>query len=111
MSISIKSGIKPGCAWALDTASGLLVLPVVPDTTNLPIVVYAHGTTDGPADVPSKLHGGYEVAMAYAAKGFAVAAPDFLGLGDARGFHPYVHAASKLQPHLICSMHQLNTWK
>jgi len=85
----------PDVHGLLDTASGLLVLPVVPDSTNLPIVVYAHGTTDGPADVPSKLHGGYEIAMAYAAKGFAVAAPDFLGLGDARGFHPYVHAASE----------------
>jgi len=80
---------------APDTASGLLVLPVVPASTLLPMVVYQHGTTDGPNDVPSKLHGGYEVAMAYAAKGFATAAPDFLGLGDARGFHPYVHAASE----------------
>jgi len=80
---------------ALDTASGLLVLPVVPASTQLPIVVYAHGTTDGPNDVPSKLHGGYEVAMGYAAKGFAAIAPDYLGLGDSRGFHPYVHAASE----------------
>jgi hypothetical protein len=78
-----------------DTASGLLVLPVVPASTQLPIVVYAHGTTDGPNDVPSKLHGGYEAAMAYASKGFATAAPDYLGMGDARGFHPYVHAASE----------------
>jgi len=78
-----------------DTASGLLVLPVVPDSTQLPIVVYEHGTTDGPNDVPSRLHGGYEIAMGYAAKGFAAVAPDFLGLGDARGFHPYVHAASE----------------
>ena len=43
----------PDVHGLLDTASGLLVLPVVPDSTNLPIVVYAHGTTDGPADVPS----------------------------------------------------------
>ena len=85
----------PDVHGVLDTASGLLVLPVVPASTQLPLVVYEHGTTDGPADVPSQLHGGYEVAMAYAGKGFATIAPDFLGLGDARGFHPYVHAASE----------------
>jgi len=85
----------PDIHGALDTASGLLVLPVVPASTQLPLVVFEHGTTDGPNDVPSKLHGGYEAAMAYAAQGFATIAPDFLGLGDARGFHPYVHAASE----------------
>ncbi|MDQ3015525.1 MAG: T9SS type A sorting domain-containing protein [Bacteroidota bacterium] len=78
-----------------DTASGLLVLPQVPSDTQLPIVVYGHGTTSGPTDVPSQLRGGFEVAMAYAGKGFATAAPDYLGLGDSRGFHPYVHAASE----------------
>lgn len=78
-----------------DTASGLLVLPKVPDTTLLPLVVFAHGTTSGPEDVPSRLQGGYEGAMAYAAFGFATVAPDFLGLGDARGFHPYLHAATQ----------------
>ncbi len=78
-----------------DTASGLLVLPQVPADTKLPIVVYGHGTVSGPTDVPSQLRGGFEVAMAYAGKGFATAAPDYLGLGDARGFHPYLHAASE----------------
>ncbi len=78
-----------------DTASGLMVFPVVPAGTALPIVVYAHGTTTGPEDVPSKLLGGYQVALAYASKGFITAAPDFLGLGDARGFHPYIHAESE----------------
>ena len=80
---------------ALDTASGLLVLPKVPANTALPMVVYDHGTTNGPNDVPSRLSGGYEVAMAYAAYGFATVAPDYLGLGDARGFHTYVHAATE----------------
>src|SRR5687767_15342885 len=68
----------------LDTASGLLVLPKVADSTQLPIVVYDHGTTSGPNDVPSLLKGGYEIAMAYAGFGFATIAPDYLGLGEAR---------------------------
>lgn len=79
----------------LDTASGLLVLPQVPAGTSLPLVVYGHGTTSGPTDVPSQLRGGFEVAMAYAGFGFATVAPDYLGLGDSRGFHPYIHAATE----------------
>ncbi len=78
-----------------DTASGLLVLPQVPAGTSWPMVLYEHGTTDGPNDVPSQLRGGFEVAMAYAASGFITAAPDYLGLGTSRGFHPYVHAATE----------------
>src|SRR5690606_21394525 len=78
-----------------DTASGLLVLPKVPAGTPLPIVMFEHGTTSGPTDVPSQLRGGYEAAMAYAAFGFITLAPDYLGLGDSRGFHPYVHAATE----------------
>lgn len=78
-----------------DTASGLITIPIVPDSVLLPVVFYAHGTTSGPEDVPSRLRGGYEVALGYAASGFATFAPDFLGLGDSRGFHPYLHAASE----------------
>jgi len=33
--------------------------------------------------------------MAYGGKGFITLAPDYLGLGDSRGFHPYVHAATE----------------
>jgi hypothetical protein len=78
-----------------DTASGLLVTPVAPGETAFPMVVYGHGTTSGPNDVPSQLAGGYQVAMGYAAMGFISVAPDYLGLGSSRGFHPYVHAATE----------------
>lgn len=85
----------PGVDNLPDTASGLMVIPKVPAGTQLPIVVYEHGTTSGPTDVPSQLRGGYQVALAYAAFGFITLAPDYLGLGDSRGFHPYVHAATE----------------
>jgi acetyl esterase/lipase len=85
----------PGSDNLPDTASGLMVLPIVPSGTELPMVVYEHGTTSGPSDVPSQLRGGFEVAMGYAAFGFITLAPDYLGLGDSRGFHPYVHAATE----------------
>lgn len=85
----------PGSDMLPDTASGLMVIPKVPAGTQLPIVIYEHGTTAGPTDVPSQLRGGFEVAMGYAAFGFITVAPDYLGLGDSRGFHPYVHAATE----------------
>jgi len=78
-----------------DTASGLAAIPVVPEESLLPIVVFQHGTTSGPTDVPSMLRGGYEAPMGYAGMGFITFAADFLGLGDSRGFHPYLHAATE----------------
>lgn len=90
----------PGSDGLPDTASGLMCIPVVPAGTQLPIVMYAHGTVDNPNDVPSKLAGGYQVAWAYSAFGFITLAADYLGLGDSRGFHPYVHAATQASAQL-----------
>ena len=95
----------PGVDNLPDTASGLMVIPQVPAGTQLPIVMYEHGTTNGPTDVPSQLRGGFEVAMAYGAFGFITLAPDYLGLGDSRGFHPYVHA----QTETYASLDMLNS--
>ncbi len=85
----------PGVDQQPDTASGLLVIPQAPDGTELPIVVFEHGTTNGPDDVPSQLKGGFEIALAYSGFGFITVAPDYLGLGTSRGFHPYTHAATE----------------
>ncbi len=96
----IQNGIKmykityttPDLTGALDTASGLLAIPVRDGDFNYPLLCYQHGTVGSRTDVPSNLAGGYELAMVYGGMGYASAAPDFLGLGEARGFHPYVHA-------------------
>lgn len=79
----------------LDTASGLLVLPVRDEVVQYPLLAYMHGTVDSKADVPSNLAGGWELAAVWGGIGFVSAAPDFLGLGESRGFHPYVHAATE----------------
>lgn len=76
-----------------DTASGLLVVPIRPGFT-LPLLCYQHGTLDGPLDAPSSLAGGYQLALVFGGLGYVTAAPDLLGIGESRGFHPYVHAAS-----------------
>lgn len=72
-------------------ASGLLCIPNDPSLT-YPLAVYQHGTVAGRDDVPSNLQGGFQLAMVFSAFGYVVCAPDYVGLGDSPGVHPYVHA-------------------
>ena len=74
-----------------DTASGLLVLPE-DNTKAYPGLIYHHGTIDNKQDVPSNLAGGYQLATLFGGAGYVTVAPDFLGLGESRGFQLYVHA-------------------
>ncbi len=77
-----------------DTASGLLIVPDRPNSI-FPLLCVQHGTVDSKTDVPSNLRGGYELAVVFGSFGYVTVAPDLLGLGESRGFHPYVHAASE----------------
>ena len=59
------------------------------------VVVYCHGTLSDRSLSPSRLTGrsgsveSLCAAMAFASNGYAVAMPDYLGLGDDPGVHPY----------------------
>lgn len=77
------------------TASGLVVLPGT-DTHRLRVVGYEHGTITRRDEAPSA-DGEIERARAvmFAAAGYAVLAPDYLGLGTGPGRHPYAHAPSE----------------
>jgi hypothetical protein len=80
---------------AEDIASGLLILP---DniTGPMPIINYQHGTTDGRDAVPSNQSGQeFLLAAAFSTMGFIAYAPDYIGMGTSRGFHPYVHAETE----------------
>ncbi|KAA3635572.1 MAG: hypothetical protein DWQ02_09680 [Bacteroidetes bacterium] len=79
----------------LDTASGLVVVPVRDEDYAYPLLCYQHGTVNGPNDVPSNLAGGSQLPMVFGGMGYVTSAADYLGMGEARGFHPYVHAASE----------------
>lgn len=78
-----------------DTLSGLMV---VPSTTNLafPRLVYQHGTADCKTCVPSNYGnaGGDEgqVGLLFGGLGFVAILPDYVGMGNGRGFQTYVHA-------------------
>jgi len=80
-----------------DTLSGLMV---VPDDLKFeyPRLVYQHGTSDCKQCVPSRygVSGGEEgqLGLLFAGLGFVAILPDFVGMGDGRGFQTYVHAAT-----------------
>lgn len=81
----------PDIHGVLDTASGLFVVPDVTANT-YPLLCYQHGTVSGRTDVPSNLEGGSALAIVFGSMGYFTSAADYLGLGEARGIHPYVHA-------------------
>lgn len=84
----------PDIQGNLDTASGLFIIPDDP-TGTFPLLSYSHGTVNDRNDVPSLLEGGSELAIIFGSMGYVTTAADFLGLGTARGIHPYVHADSE----------------
>ncbi|WP_020570385.1 T9SS type A sorting domain-containing protein [Neolewinella persica] len=78
-----------------DTASGLLCIPLIGDV-EVPMAVYNHGTVGERNAVPSNPTTGERLlSHAIAATGYITVAPDYIGLGDSDGIHPYVHAASE----------------
>ncbi|MCC6280287.1 MAG: T9SS type A sorting domain-containing protein [Saprospiraceae bacterium] len=81
---------------ALDTVSGLLVVPNNPNKV-FPRLVYQHGTSGSKLDVPSYTvsNGEGQVGLLFGGMGYVALLPDYLGLGVSDGFHPYVHAASE----------------
>jgi pimeloyl-ACP methyl ester carboxylesterase len=72
-------------------ASGAMYIPYGCD--NFPMGVYQHGTIFDRDAVPSR--GEEAVGLAFAGFGFATVAPDYLGMGDNPGIHPYLHAESQ----------------
>ena len=78
----------------LDTVSGLVCLPLN-QTFESNVVIYNHGTSNDPQDVPSTFRSGYAESLAFASFGFSVGAPDYLGEGVSETFHPYIHAETE----------------
>ena len=78
-----------------DTLSGLLVVPDQADKV-FPRLVYQHGTSSCKTCVPSRYGspggGEGEIGLLFAGMGYIALLPDYVGMGDGRGFHPYVHA-------------------
>src|SRR5262249_47857907 len=75
-------------------ASGLFALPT--DVEPIGVVSFGHGTDSLKRYVPSApTLEGEGVAALFASGGFALVAPDYVGLGESPGSHPYLHANSE----------------
>ena len=76
-------------------ASGALSIPQN-ITESKAWVSYQHGTVIRKDNVPSRGSQEMLIGVVYAsAGGVVVSQPDYLGLGDSPGMHPYVHGASQ----------------
>jgi len=80
---------------SLVQASGALALPRNVACA-VPLTMWAHGTESKTSTAASSLTGGqWELGIGFAATGYAIALPDYLGMGDKDPkviIHPYQHA-------------------
>lgn len=76
-------------------ASGALVWPLGAGKS-LPLASYQHGTLFLKSEAPSYgQETEFVIGVALASIGYATVLPDYLGLGQSPGRHPYVHARSE----------------
>lgn len=77
--------------------SGAILIPKVPVKSIKGVVLYFHGTEAVKSQVPSNFKGnasayyGQDLSAIFAAQGYIVVAPDYIGLGDStQAMHPYI---------------------
>jgi Secretory lipase/Secretion system C-terminal sorting domain len=93
---------SPDAKGQKDTLSGMLM---VPDVVNFefPILFYQHGTSDCKTCVPSRYTGNggeADLGLLFASLGYVSLLPDYVGMGDGRGFQTYVHEATTVSASL-----------
>ncbi len=76
-------------------ASGGLAVPNTSSCNDFPLAAYCHGTVSEKEAVPSRDNSEAFLTKALASTGAVSVAPDYLGLGDNPGLHPYLHAESQ----------------
>ena len=76
-------------------ASGAVAIPANAPCTEYPIAIYEHGTSLIKSDVPSNNVDEAYVGRIFAAGGFFVLMPDYIGMGESPGLHPYCHGESE----------------
>lgn len=76
-------------------ASGVLFMPRNPEAAK-PLVAYLHGTLTRDLDAPSGLTGAETIiGWMFAMNGYFTIMPDYLGMGEGPGLHPYLHGQSE----------------
>ncbi|MBX9766917.1 MAG: lipase family protein [Bdellovibrionales bacterium] len=78
-------------------ASGIMIVPRLTFRKEFAMVVYHHGTSTHKNHVPSNPHYRETLlnAVIFGAGGYVVVAPDYVGLGDSPGLHPFLHVETQ----------------
>lgn len=76
-------------------ASGAFLAPSNTSCTDFPMLAYHHGTSLRKIDVPSNDVDETNIGRVFGAGGYFVVMPDYIGMGDSPGLHPYCHAESE----------------
>lgn len=84
----------PDSAGNSSIASGMLSIPLK-NCTDFSLVNYNHGTVLRKNDVPSRNNFESIIGKVFASRGYVTTMPDYLGLGDSPGTHPYVHSQTQ----------------
>lgn len=74
-------------------ASGIYFMPINPKKP-APLLIYNHGTTIRPERVLG-FNGEDQICLMFSTDGYAVCAPDYVGLGHGERRHLYIHAKSE----------------
>ena len=76
-------------------ASGAFLVPSNTTCLDFPIAVYNHGTSLRKIDVPSNNTQETFIGKVFCAGGYFTCMPDYVGMGESPGLHPYVHGNSE----------------
>lgn len=76
-------------------ASGAFLVPTNTTCLDFPVAVYHHGTSLRKTDVPSYNVQETIIGKVFAAGGYFTCMPDYIGMGESPGLHPYVHGESE----------------
>ena len=76
-------------------ASGAFLVPSNPNCIDFPFSVYMHGTSLKKSNVPSNNNQEAVIGKVFSAGGYFTCMPDYIGMGQSPGLHPYIHAESE----------------
>ncbi len=76
-------------------ASGAFLVPSNPNCIDFPFSVYMHGTSLIKSNVPSYNNQEAVIGKVFSAGGYFTCMPDYIGMGQSPGLHPYIHAESE----------------
>lgn len=76
------------------TATGAVAIPES-SCDIMPMLAYCHGTVLRKQDIPSAENTESYIGKTFSSIGYITVMPDYVGLGDSPGLHPYVHATSQ----------------